>query len=199
MKGLLIKDFSVLTRQMRIFLVMIVVFSILPGSYMVTFAVIYAAMLPYTSLAYDERSKWDQLAAVMPYSRRDLVLSKYILGWIFTGGAALLAMAARLIEGRFMDQAGSPSAVALAFCIGIIMIALTLPPMIRFGVEKGRLFFVLMIAVVGCGAAGLVNNAMEHQITGLVSSLSLALPLAAAGLTVISVPLSIRLYDRRRG
>lgn len=74
MKGLLIKDFSVLTRQMRIFLVMIVVFAMLPSTSinLSYFAVIYAAMMPYTSLAYDERSKWDQLAGTCPIPKRKL-------------------------------------------------------------------------------------------------------------------------------
>mgnify|MGYP000464773336 CR=1 FL=1 len=64
---------------MKAFLVLILLFSALPGSYNAIFAVTYAAMLPYSCVAYDERSKWDQLAAMMPYSNRDLVLSRYIL------------------------------------------------------------------------------------------------------------------------
>ena len=80
MKGLLLKDWYTLTRQLKFILAMLVFFSILPGYSTVSFALVYAAMLPITALAYDERSKWDELAAMMPYSVRELVLSKYILG-----------------------------------------------------------------------------------------------------------------------
>ena len=66
MKALLLKDFYVLWKQMKAFLVLILLFSALPGSYNAIFAVTYAAMLPYSCVAYDERSKWDQLAAMMP-------------------------------------------------------------------------------------------------------------------------------------
>ena len=77
MKALLKKDIFVLIRQMRMFLVMIVVFSVLPGMNMSIFAIVYCGMLPYTAMAYDERSKWTQLAAMMPYTPGHIVLSKY--------------------------------------------------------------------------------------------------------------------------
>ena len=88
MSALLLKDYYVIFRQMKIFLLLILVFSCIPGTFYSTFAVVYASMLPYTALAYDERSKWDQLAAMMPYSARDVVLSKYLFGWISVAVAA---------------------------------------------------------------------------------------------------------------
>lgn len=68
MKGLFIKDLYTLAKQMKIFLLMIVVFAVVPNGSMAGFAIVYSAMLPMTSLAYDERSHWDELAATMPYS-----------------------------------------------------------------------------------------------------------------------------------
>ena len=89
MKALIIKDTYVIWRQMKYFLVLILLFSALPSGFNNAFAVIYTSMLPYTALAYDERSKWDQLAAMMPYSTRDAVRSKYVFGWLCIGGAAV--------------------------------------------------------------------------------------------------------------
>ena len=76
MKALLLKDTYVIWKQMKIFLIIILVFSAIPSGFNSAFAVIYAAMMPYTAMAYDERSKWDQMAAMMPYSARDVVLGK---------------------------------------------------------------------------------------------------------------------------
>ena len=42
------------------------------GSSTASFAFVYSAMLPITAMAYDERSKWDKLAAMMPYSKRSI-------------------------------------------------------------------------------------------------------------------------------
>ncbi|MEA4890523.1 MAG: ABC-2 transporter permease [Clostridiaceae bacterium] len=73
MKGLLLKDYYTLFKQAKIFILLILVFAVMPGESMTSFAVVYAAMLPITALAYDERAKWDSLAAMMPYSVRNIV------------------------------------------------------------------------------------------------------------------------------
>lgn len=198
MKALVLKDLYVLSRQMKAFLLMIVIFTVVPGMNMTIFAVIYAAMMPYTALAYDERSHWDQMAGMMPYSVREIVLSKYVLGWLFTGGVALLSMAAGAIEGLFGAKAMiTPSSAGMAFCMGALMIALTLPPMFRFGVEKGRMVFIIVMVFIACGSAGLVSGIMETGLSPLVSALTLILPAAAILGTLISVPLSQRMYRRR--
>lgn len=198
MKGLLIKDFSVLMKQMRVFLALIFIFSIIPGSNMTIFAVVYAAMMPYTALAYDERSHWDQLAAMMPYTVRDLVLSKYVLGWVFTGGAAALALIAGAAERAFGLAGAAPMTTLLAFFAGVIMIALTLPLMFRFGVERGRMFFILLIVVVACGSVGLVSGLAESPETAsLIPLLAAILPIAAVVLSAVSVALSLRFYVKR--
>jgi len=192
MRALIKKDLFVLIRQMRMFLVIIVVFAILPGNSMTVFAVVYTAMLPYTALAYDERSKWDQMAAMLPYTNGDIVLSKYLLGYLLMGCAALLSLAAKLITRS------DPSGMLLGLCIGLLMMALTLPPMFRFGVEKGRMFFVFLMVLLGVGGTSLVTGITESPNTGSMEHLlMLILPLAAVVLNAVSIPLSIVLYGRR--
>ena len=80
MKALIKKDIFTVLKSMKVFLVIIILFSIIPGFSASSFAVVYASMLPLTALAYDERSKWDTLAATMPYSPWQIVGSKYALG-----------------------------------------------------------------------------------------------------------------------
>ena len=199
MKGLLLKDLYVLTRQMRIFLLMVLVFAVLPDLNTTVFAVVYAAMMPYTALAYDERSKWDQLAGTMPYAVRDIVLSKYVLGWLFMGAAGAVALAAGAIERQFLDHtAGAPLAIALSFCSGLIVMAITLPPMFRFGVERGRMALLFIIIAIVCGSAGVISNLTSSpDAAALLSLLEVVLPAAAAALTLISIPLAVRLYQKR--
>lgn len=197
MKGLLIKDFSVLARQMRVYLLLIIFFAVLPGSNMATFAVVYAAMMPYTTLAYDERSKWNQLASMMPYSKKELILSKYVLGWCFVVGTALIAIASGLVESRFFNRASSPFAVVLAVCAAVIMMDITLPPMFRFGVERGRMFFILVVVILVCGFTGALTYLSQNiNPSTLTSTLAWILPVAAVLLTPISISLSLRLYEK---
>lgn len=198
MKGLLIKDLSVLTQKMRVFLLMIVFLAVLPNSNMVFFSIIYAAMMPYTTLAYDERSKWDQLADVMPYSKKEIVLSKYVLGWCFVAGAFLISMAARIVESHLHLGSASLTGIILSVCVAVIMMDVTLPPMFRLGVERGRMLFILIMVLLACGGAGLVEGVVGNaDARALLSMLKFVLPSAAVVLTLISVPLSIRLYASR--
>lgn len=200
MKGLIRKDIYVLTRQMRFFLLFLAIFALLPGYNMAVFAIAYSAMLPYTAMAYDERSKWSDLAAMMPYTPGDIVLSKYLLGWVLVASATVLALIPRLIFGSILPSyTGNSSALFLSFCVGLAVIAITMPLLFRFGVEKGRMGIVLLIVVVSCGGSGLVQGIAEGGFlpANLTTLAYLVIPLLAIVLTVISLPLSIQFYRHR--
>lgn len=203
MKGLLRKDFYTIIRQLKLYLVLVAAFACVPGGSLTAFTVVYAAMLPFTALAYDERAGWDMLAATMPLSRRQLVGSKYVLGCIGCGGALLLSV---LAEGVYAllgmgdgFRAGVENLLTIAF-LGPLMMSVTLPLMYRFGVEKGRLVFfgaVMLFMIVG---GLLIPNVPE---TALASDAGLApFLLAAYGGTgvigVISLLLSERFYSAKR-
>ena len=78
MSALILKDFYVLWKQMRLFLLLLLVFSAIPGSFNSTFVVVYAAMLPYTAMAYDERSKWNQMAAMLTAMRNGISKDEWL-------------------------------------------------------------------------------------------------------------------------
>ena len=204
MKALLMKDCYTLWKQVRIYLLVMLAISVFNGDFGNIFIVIWAALLPYTAIAYDERSKWDQMAAMMPYSTRDIVISKYVLGWLCTAAAALFAMAVQLLQ----TVLGSPLAAfapvdnLMGCCASLCVLAITLPLMFRFGVEKGRLMMFLIIFLV-CGSAGALSSiavSVDHTAGGLsgpFAALMAVLPIAAAALTAVSVPLSMKFYSRR--
>lgn len=193
MKALLRKDFYVLWRQMRIFVLLILVMSVVPMAFSNVFVVIWCSMLPYTAMAYDERSHWGELAAMMPYSRRDLVLSKYVLGWLSMSVAAVLLAVIQAVSAPFTHVGPSLSSLAISFFAGMIALAFTLPMVLRFGVERGRLGFMIVlfgVALVGGAASGMMG---EEMVRLPVPALVL-LPVAAAVLTAVSIPLSMKLY-----
>ena len=197
MSALLLKDYYVIFRQMKIFLLLILVFSCIPGTFYSTFAVVYASMLPYTALAYDERSRWDQMAAMMPYSARDVVLSKYLFGWIAVGATIVLQTILSVI---WLSDVEGPSipVILLSVCVAVCILDITLPMMFRFGVEKGRLAMFLIIFLVCASAGGIATIEQSSLDGGLYLSLSLVpAAIAAVVLTVVSIPLAIRFYGRR--
>lgn len=201
MKALILKDIYVIWRQMKYFLVMILLFSALPSGFNNAFAVIYTSMLPYTALAYDERSKWDQMAAMMPYSTRDVVLGKYVFGWLCIGGAAVLSGLLQAALSLVIDRAFLPGVMALSVLGALCILALSLPLMFRLGVERGRLGMFLIIFLI-CGGAGAIASIVENMNNGTVfASLGPVLAvmlLAAVVLNAVSVPLSMRFYTKRQ-
>ena len=203
MKALILKDFYVMWKQTRVLLLLILVFSCLPGAFYPTFAVVYAAILPYTAMAYDERSKWGQLAAMLPYADRNIVLSKYLFGYLAIAVTAGISMVIQtgltLVWNQAADNLSPLSTIPLAMGVGVCVLALTLPLMFRFGVEKGRLVMFLLIFLV-CGGTGAITS-ITSDIPDGGSYLALALPgvaVAAIVLTAISIPLSLRMYRRKR-
>ena len=195
MKALLLKDYCVLWKHLRFFLLFILIFSALPGEFNGVFAVTYAALLPYSCIAYDERSKWDQLAAMMPYTARDLVLSRYVLGWIAAAGACALSLVLQGIFSSILDTGFYPVTLVLAFFACLATLALTLPLIFRFGVERGRLIMFLIIFLV-CGSAGALGAVADTASGPPPAAVWLLLPVSLV-LTALSIPLSVRWYAKR--
>ena len=203
MKALLMKDCCVLWKQMRIFILILLVFCLFNGSFGNLFVVIWSAMMPYTAMAYDERSKWDQLAAMMPYSTRDIVLSKYALGWLLMVCAMVLCLAVQTLArlaGTDLDTV-APSGYLLGLLAGVLILNITLPLFFRFGVERGRLTMFLLIILI-CGATGALTTVPVSVAEGTLSpafqnTILAALALLDVVTAAVSVPLSMRLYRAR--
>ena len=99
-------------------------------------SVLYAALLPINVLAYDERSGWDRVAAVLPYSRAAVVGEKYLLAAVGVLGTTLLSLLSEWVVGGFALPMESIAAALMYACIVLLLTAISLPPMFRFGVEK---------------------------------------------------------------
>ena len=200
MKGLLYKDAVTLMKQLKLFLLMILIFAVIPGYNMITFALVYCAMLPFSAMAYDERSKWNRLAAMLPYTDAQLVLCKYILGWLSVLGAMLIAAVAQfailLIRGAQAELATMLLTLVVSASASLILLALSLPFLYRFGVERGRMTFIVAI-VAGVVGVTLFTNATSFDLSERASSaLVILTPALAAALNAISVPVSTRLYRK---
>lgn len=204
MKGLLIKDYYTLLKQMKLYLLCIVVLSFFQSMSLSGLAVVYAAMLPITALAYDERSKWDNLAATMPYSSADLVLSKYLLGYLSVAISCVLIFAVEFVTSQYKQipfTAEQEITILLVGCVGAALLAINLPFMFWLGVEKGRVVYFLLIAAtvfLGMMAGEQIKQAIS-QVNFSMAGLSTAGLAAALLLNLVSVWISINVYRRKRG
>lgn len=202
MRGLLIKDWKTLLKQMKVMLVIVVVFACIPGTYMAAFALFYAAMLPITALAYDERAKWDELATMMPYTAKSIVGSKYVLGLTLIGSISLLSAASQVVVSVVQHvplNTETLISIPLVACGALLMMLIDLPLMFRLGVEKGRIIYILLTC--GCVTYFAMNTDDVIASLDTVSVYSALLMVLAITIVafVISYTISVQVYRARRG
>lgn len=194
MKSLLLKDFYVITKQLKIFLIIIPVIALITGEAMSTLSILLGAVLPMTAIAYDERSEWNELAAMMPYSKFDLIFSKYLLGYLCMFGAALLVFIGQIIGKNNGIVAIDDDIKVLLFAVmgGLIFIAINTPILFKFGSEKGRFVFIITMALVG--ASGPILQKVDSRIILKIFNLSPVILLAfVVILNVMSLMISMNI------
>lgn len=206
MKGLLLKDLYMMKRYMRSYLLMMVVFMTIAAMdpnnmFFVYYPCILSGMVPTSLLGYDERSKWDQFAGTLPCTRAQIVSVKYLLGVILQLLVLVLTAVAQgiaMLRSGSADLAGYLILLEMLVMLGCISSSVTLPFMFKFGVEKGRMAYYVMIGLVcaGSGVAGSLFNSGIQYIPGSGIVMPL-LTLAAVGVYALSWRLSIRFYEKR--
>ncbi len=196
MRALLTKDFLVLTKQLKVLLVLIPIMLLTGGSFMASFAILIGAALPMTSFAYDEQSRWNELAAMLPYSDKDLVLSKYVLGYLCMAATALLSLAAELVLPVLGVKTPAPAGFILptSCTISLLLIAINLPILRKFGAQKGRIVFILVMGFAG-GLISILSGVTPENLSAPAEVMPwLALVLAAA-LNLPSIYISLRIQQ----
>ena len=200
MWGLIVKDLKNLKTQAKLFLVIAAVyllFGIQSGNFMMLggFAILLAAILPVTALAYDERSKWERYALTMPVTRTQLVLSKYLLGLLLSGGVTVVIVIAQSFMVEFKEALLS---TLMLFGVGLFLSAILLPITLKLGTEKARILFLLIFALpVLCG---FLRAKAQLRLPPLTISPALLAGIGIAALLLIygvSVVISVKIYRKK--
>jgi hypothetical protein len=203
MKGLLLKDYYTLLKQVRFYLIFLLIFTIIPNMNLSSIAIVYAAMLPITVIAFDERSKWDQLAAMMPYTERELVFSKYVLGYIAVAVFGVVAFALQsgiALIGHHAFTMEQGMALLVTAAAAMILLAINLPFMFWLGVERGRIVFMILIGVTVFLGMMSADSAKELIANNTMTALQLLLLCGAAAIVTnaISIFASFKIYQKKK-
>ena len=199
MKALLLKDWYVLRKQAWAYLIIVLVWGGIPSEVLNLLAVVYGAMIPYTAMAYDQRSHWDRFARMLPYSDRTVVLSRYALGWVSlligTAAVTLCQGIVSCLPVRTEAAAGlSPALIYTALCVGTILLSINVPLTLRFGSEKARMVSVLITFLV-FASVGFLKGLDAGSPAGAAAFPALLLPAALTIIaTAVSIPLSLKFY-----
>lgn len=201
MRGLIIKDLLNLKKQGKILVFIILVYSIITiasddnNFFAAAIAMIFA-FIPMTTFAFDEQVKWDKYALTMPVSRKEMVLSKYVLGLISSAVALLINLFFLTISGIGFTKDSMLSALAI-LCVGLIFVTISLPIVFKMGVEKARLFIMLVIFTPTGLVVLLSKWGVQMPSSQSIENLIYFAPLVVVTCFWVSIFASIRIYQRK--
>lgn len=154
MKGLIIKDVFNLKKSIGTTIFMILfytIFSYNTGnmSMLIGMTTIIMTTMSITSMSYDDMAKWDSYALAMPITRRDIVLSKYILSLVLSASATIISSIFALAitylrEDTFgIEKIQEILVIAyIVFVISVVYVSIVFPLIFRFGVENARILML---------------------------------------------------------
>ena len=206
MKGLLLKDWYMMKKYCRYYLFVSIGFILLSmmssgNMFFVFYPCLLAGMIPVNLLGYDERSRWTEYVGTLPYTKTQIVSAKYLIG-LFTQIALLtvicIAQGVKMgIEGTFVLKEFL-LLMMLLLIMASVASSLILPFVFKYGVEKGRAAYYVMIGVVCAGsiiATTIFKEGLQNEI-----QLNAVLPIACLvgiGIYALSWYMSIVFYKKR--
>lgn len=213
MGAMLKKEWISMARQSKMLLLAIAVafLSILPSlaehensnpvtalSMIIAVPAVFSIILTINAMAYEEKANWDVYVRSLPLSIRVIVGSRYILSLILTSIGTALAFAAVLflrhgqigIEIQAIIWLGAGAAPLLACSV-------LLPILYKFGLQKTRLFFFLLVFIIPVLTAALL---MKSGVTVSQATLFFLLklsPLIVFAVVTASFFISCHIYSHK--
>lgn len=206
MKGLILKDWYMMKKYCRAYLLIAVVFIAVSlfsndNMFFVFYPCLLCGMIPVNLLGYDERSRWMQYSGTLPYTKTQIVSGKYLIGLlsqITILVATGVAQAAKMLIAHNFELGDFAVLMLLMLIVSTLTSSICLPFVFKLGVEKGRTAYYIMIGFV-CGASVLASSILRRQLTSEIKpNLILAL-VAVVGICVyiLSWYLSIVFFKKR--
>lgn len=171
MKGLLLKDFYMMKKYCRSVLFLVIVFNIaiLFGKENIFFSVypiIISGMIPVTLLSYDASFKWNAYFIAFPYTKKQMVTAKYIIALLSVLSATVIGVVCLTAKGIAAGEGMKEIVNAAMGLLSAALIApsLILPVVFRFGAEKGRIIYLIIVGLL----CALFAVALSLTIDGVV-------------------------------
>ena len=201
MKGLLLKDFCLLKKQMKLMVVFVIFYAIwavaakIP-SMMGTMVILLSIMMPITSMSYDEAGQWYRYAFSLPIPRRTLVLSKYVLGFLVALGGLVVSAIGNLVVLSLTNWENSLESwlIIVGFLeIGMIFLSIIIPVLFQFGVVIA-VVPSLLIAMLG---SLLKTSGVPMPSAEVLQAILYSSPLFTFAVFLISFRISVRICQKK--
>ena len=150
MKGLILNDLLSIRRMLKtlagIFLVFMVAWAV--GGQPATGAMmlcIMGASYILNLFSYDEFYHWEKYLRVLPVSTKQVVLSRYATFGIMASATAVISLVYLLVLNTPMQEI--LSVLLMTVVLNVYFAAVMIPVAYKWGVQKGRLIFMLVLGV----------------------------------------------------
>lgn len=206
MKGLIIKDLLNLKKSLKTMLFLFPAFllfsiSMETPTYLISMITLMLTSVSVSSFTYDDYSKWEKFGRSLPVTKKQIVLSKYLLSVILAIAGLLLSCVYIFIWQVFKPTSGLLEITAIIltmFSVTLFFTGTAMPLIYKFGVEKYR---IINFAI--CGAIFLVfaivfsvyDASMLSE--SIVKVIVLCLPIFAILFFIVSYNISCRIYSKK--
>lgn len=166
MKSLILKDLYNIGHNSRAMLFMLLVFGFifLPTNGLISYIImccVMCSMMIVTTFSFDENAKWTAYAVIMPISKKQIVISKFIVLLIFTLIGAGIGFVIGTISGivfQLFDYKSLEgwlnliSSTGVGFVVAFFFGSIVIPLLYKFGAEKARVLSLVafVLPVVAC-------------------------------------------------
>ncbi len=214
-KGLIIKDLLQLKNYKRTLFVFIIVFALTSMSQestaeisslcivMMTFGI---SMFSVSTFNYDELAKADRYILTLPITKKEVILSKYILIVLSTLIGCIIGIFLSSIIIFIIKQQSTNIVDLLSIGTGAILgigivEAIQVPCIYKFGAEKGRIVLFIIAALVSLFASVMIFFGSSININFSFDSIQNYLPVIFIVLTMtvyyISYKISYVIYSKK--
>ena len=212
-KGLITKDILQLKSYNRTLIIFIVIFTITSisreggiGNMLAIMLTLGFGMFSMASFNYDEFNKADRYILTLPLTKKEVVLSKYILviGSTVMGSiiGIMLSYIVTFAMNKQVPNIEEIISVGLGGLLGIgIIEAIQIPCVYKWGAEKGRIQMVILTALLGVIIFVGAKANIQLPANNILNIVNTFLPLIFIGLIIIiyyiSYKVAYKIYDKK--
>lgn len=212
MKSLILKDLYNIWHNAKTMLFILILFTVAfkpmygVTGYIVVCGVLCSMMI-ITTFSFDNISSWTRYAMVMPVSRKDLVLGKFIVLIIFCTFGALFGTVGSFITELIFKKGVTVSvteevliSALSSWAIALVFGSISIPLTFKFGTEKARLLLFVSFfvpAAICVGIYQLLITAGVQMTDSVISILLLCSPAAALLWCFAMYEISYRIFKKK--
>ena len=160
----------------------------------------------YQVMAYEDHNNIDYLISYLPVKRKEYVLSRYLLGIVSILLTSILLCIVYFVSIKINPSQEMSLDILLPISIisAILSMSVIIPLVLRFGINKGRVFMSILIMVVSTLPVSIMSEISKDSktletIINVINSLGIPLLTVIINVIIVlvSIAISISLYKNK--